>query len=47
MHRGGHASPTTALRYQHATADRDKALAEALASLAEAPVRLRREAATN
>jgi integrase len=47
MHRGGHASPTTALRYQHATADRDKALAEALESLAEAPVRLRREAATN
>jgi integrase len=45
MHRGGHASPTTALRYQHATADRDKALADALAGLAAAPVPLRREPA--
>jgi integrase len=41
MHRGGHASPMTALRYQHATADRDKALADALAGLAAAPVPLR------
>jgi len=34
MHRGGHASPRAALRYQHATKDRDKALADALARLA-------------
>jgi integrase len=34
MKRGGHASPRAALRYQHATADRDRALAEALGRLA-------------
>jgi integrase len=34
MRRGGHASPRAALRYQHATADRDRALADALAALA-------------
>ena len=34
MRRGGHASPRAALRYQHATQDRDKALADALAELA-------------
>jgi integrase len=34
MRRGGHASPQAALRYQHATEDRDRALAEALAGLA-------------
>lgn len=34
MHRAGHASPAAALRYQHATADRDRALADALAALA-------------
>jgi hypothetical protein len=34
MHRGGHASPTAALRYQHATEDRDRALADAMARLA-------------
>jgi integrase len=34
MHRAGHASPSAALRYQHATADRDRALADALAGLA-------------
>jgi integrase len=34
MHRAGHASPAAALRYQHATADRDRALADALAQLA-------------
>ena len=34
MHRGGHASPVAALRYQHATEDRDRALADALAELA-------------
>jgi len=33
MARGGHATPTMALRYQHATADRDKALADAMAEL--------------
>jgi integrase len=30
MHRAGHASPSAALRYQHATEDRDRVLAEAL-----------------
>jgi integrase len=34
MRRGGHANPRAALRYQHATEDRDRAIAEALASLA-------------
>ena len=34
MRRGGHASPRAALRYQHATEDRYKALANALADLA-------------
>ena len=34
MHRAGHASPVAALRYQHATADRDRVLADALADLA-------------
>jgi integrase len=33
MARGGHASPAAALRYQHATQDRDKAIAAALAEL--------------
>jgi integrase len=31
MHRAGHASPDAAMRYQHATEDRDSALAAALA----------------
>ncbi len=35
--RGGHASPRAALRYQHATEDRDKALAHALSDLAKGP----------
>lgn len=35
MRRGGHASPSAALRYQHATDDRDRAIAEALGQLAE------------
>jgi len=35
MHRGGHASPATAMRYQHATKDRDSSLAAALGKLAE------------
>lgn len=39
MRRGGHATPGAALRYQHATEDRDAAMAKALAGLAEsAPV---------
>lgn len=34
MRRAGHASPQAALRYQHATEDRDQAVAKALAELA-------------
>jgi hypothetical protein len=34
MRRGGHASPAAALRYKHASEDRDRALADALAGLA-------------
>jgi integrase len=33
MHRAGHSSAAAALRYQHATKDRDRALAEALGTL--------------
>ena len=33
MRRAGHASPAAAMRYQHATEDRDRALADALADL--------------
>ena len=33
MRRGGHSSPAAAMRYQHATEDRDSALAAALAEL--------------
>jgi integrase len=35
QHRGGHSSPVAALRYQHATEDRDRSLAAALAKLAD------------
>ncbi len=35
MRRLGHASPAAALRYQHATADRDAAIALALGQLVE------------
>ena len=46
MRRAGHASPAAALRYQHATEDRDKALAAALAGLTPAaevvPIRRKR-----
>jgi integrase len=35
MRRAGHASQAAALRYQHATDDRDRVLANALAALAE------------
>lgn len=38
MRRGGHANPTAALRYQHATEDRDRVIADALAELATSPV---------
>jgi integrase len=38
MRRGGHANPRAALRYQHATQDRDQALADALAQMATADV---------
>jgi integrase len=39
MTRMGHASPDAALRYQHATAERDKAIADALAAFARpAPI---------
>lgn len=34
MRRGGHINPRAALRYQHATEDRDRVLADALAGLA-------------
>jgi integrase len=33
MARGGHSSPATAMRYQHASAQRDQALAERMAAL--------------
>lgn len=33
MHRAGHSSTNAALRYQHATKDRDRVLADALAAL--------------
>ncbi len=35
MARMGHASPAAALRYQHATADRDRVIAEALTAMVE------------
>jgi integrase len=35
MHRAGHSTPTTARRYHRATVDRDRALAAAIAELAE------------
>jgi hypothetical protein len=34
MHRAGHASPSAAVRYQHATAERDAAIAQKLGELA-------------
>lgn len=47
MRRAGHVSPAAALRYQHATEDRDRVLADALEALATganvAPIRRRRE----
>jgi len=38
MARLGHSTPSAALRYQHAVADRDRAIAEALSGFAEAKV---------
>jgi hypothetical protein len=38
MARMGHSSPRAALIYQHATRDRDRALADALSKLADVPV---------
>jgi len=38
MARMGHASPVAAIGYQHATADRDRVIADALAGLAATPV---------
>ncbi|MGH9104783.1 MAG: tyrosine-type recombinase/integrase [Acidimicrobiales bacterium] len=35
MHRAGHSTPAAALRYQHATEDRDEAVARAMANLAK------------
>jgi integrase len=35
MRRAGHSSPAAALRYQHATEDRDKAIADALSAMVE------------
>ena len=37
MHRMGHASPEAALRYQHATRDRDEAIANVLGELMHRP----------
>lgn len=37
MHRMGHASPAAALRYQHATRERDQAIAAALGDLISPP----------
>ena len=36
MHRLGHSSTQAALRYQHATPERDRAIAEAISQLVEA-----------
>ena len=48
MRRAGHVSPAAALRYQHATDDRDRALADALAVLAtSAPLSVVREPVTD
>jgi integrase len=38
MRRGGHSTPAAALRYQHATEDRDRVIADALGELLEAAV---------
>ena len=38
MHRIGHTTPAMAMRYQHATADRDRAIADALSDFHDADV---------
>ena len=38
MRRGGHSTPAAALRYQHATEDRDRVIAHALGELLQADV---------
>ena len=47
MSRMGHASPQAALIYQHATADRDRAIADALSDMATGapilPIRQKRD----
>ena len=44
MHRMGHASPAAALRYQHATQERDSAIATAVGDLVASRPKQRREA---
>ena len=38
MHLAGHSSPTVAMRYQHATMERDRAIAERMAKARRAAV---------
>jgi integrase len=38
MRRGGHSTPAAALRYQHATENRDKVIADAMGELLKADV---------
>jgi hypothetical protein len=38
MHRAGHSTPAAALRYQHATADRDQAIASALEDIEQGAI---------
>ena len=47
MHRLGHATPGAAMRYQHAAADRDRAIAQALTELHDADVVTLRPAMEN
>ena len=39
MRRGGHSTPAAALRYQHASEDRDKTIANAMADLVQADIK--------
>lgn len=39
MRRGGHSTPAAALRYQHATEDRDKTIAKAMSEMIQGDVR--------
>jgi integrase len=48
MHRAGHSSASAALRYQHATRDRDRILADALAKFVQQPeISVLRKSETN